>query len=1115
MTIAYSSHIYRTLLRLLVLAIVSASVSCTDEIDYSQGVIPEGRSTILASFSFSPLVTADLDGRQSRSDGLEIGKDLTVAPKGDAMDQIDNLYILAYDTEGRLQYTIPVDLSVHRPDWEDRTDADATGDHSAQSQTMCVKDVPITLDNGVYRIFAVANIANLLTDHSAEIATVAGLRDIRLEWISNSIAQNREMLGYMTNGRTDTRDLDFETEPTVTISPAKVAEGLHAWIRRAVSKLTIDFDGSQLRDNIFVYIKEARVYDIADGAYLGHYSCIGEPGERNDAIPVKGGFGKAKSSHVLMYGAGDDYTAWPSVTNAQPLVSYRDGNDSIGLHDERAYCLPFYENMQGTGALKYQDADGNGQVDYPLAGDHTGEGADRVWLHDKAKDAKPNGTYVEVTGYYESRSNDNVTGGPIKYRFMLGKNVRDNFDCERNHHYKLTLAFKGNGNDADWHIEYSEASGIHLPNPIYVSYLYNKSLTFPVRVNTGGKTVSDIKIDITKSNWAPYFDKGYHPENEGENADLKYYREADELGDFGRKYPELGFLSLIRTHDTRVTYDVGANDLEKIKNYYELPIDDEGFTGKNAISRGHRRYLTDPGVHGLENNGQYVTRREGNVIELEIPLYTRAKQLIKTSAYTGNNPYTGYAREAELTVTVTYSDGSKDVKTTPVYQVRRLVNPKAVYRRRENNSKFHVTLMELRSEAAHNFHALQSIGPWTARVKHGSDFLSLSKTSGTTLSLVDFDIQFSGTCPEGQNRFGIVEITYHNNTCFHEIYVMQGDEPVQMYKGVPQFNSANTSITFDTSKNVYWHIYNMVDKNNEADQMVDEGSLFRYGKWNYPIDASNQKYTHKEYWVNITPEDFDKPVGDFVMADNLTGTKVSWATIGSLSHTGKFADNTATDGTVYSLPTVAEFTTLRDATEQAYGVIYGDQAPGVKTDLNQVYGYQRNAAGIPNNLEYGMRGCVAYVGDTSSPYYGHFVFFPIGASAYGQRKHGGMAAGWSADSEKRDGVLRYSGGRTKEMIYAPTETNPNNPLTRPLFYDLYKRPGALYWTNAEQKGKPIDEANNPAKWTDGIGLDINYFTFDFNYIETGTVYGRGVGTSYNDKRANTSNALFIRCVDRR
>ncbi len=43
---------------------------------------------------------------------------------------------------------------------------------------------------------------------------------------------------------------------------------------------------------------------------------------------------------------------------------------------------------------------------------------------------------------------------------MLGKNVADNYDCERNHHYKLTLRFsRQRQRDADWHIEYDDAEG--------------------------------------------------------------------------------------------------------------------------------------------------------------------------------------------------------------------------------------------------------------------------------------------------------------------------------------------------------------------------------------------------------------------------------------------------------------------------------------------------------------------------------------------------------------------------------------------------------------------------------------------------------------------------------
>ncbi|MDE6438366.1 MAG: hypothetical protein K2L62_01790, partial [Muribaculaceae bacterium] len=430
---------------------------------------------------------------------------------------------------------------------------------------------------------------------ASAIQTADGLRSIRLEWQRNNIAANKQMFGFCTNGRQTvySNEFSFEDNPTVEISPRMQAQGVHAWIRRAVSKLTIDFDGSGLRDNVFVYIKDAKVYDIADGAYLGHYSCIGDAPAREDQLKVRGGFGKVEggSAHTLVYGAGADHEEWPVVTNGQRFDTYRhqfpSGAETISLHDERAYCLPFYENMQGPGAMKYQDADGDGKIDNPLAGEHTGEGADRVWTYDEAKDSKPNGTYVEVTGYYESRNNDNVTSGPIKFRFMLGKDVKNNFDCERNHHYKLTLAFKGNGNDVDWHIEYQEASGIHLPNPLYISYLYNKSMTFPVRINTGGRTIESIKIDITKNNWAPYYDRA-----NGGKLDIDYYDEADELSEYGSKNPELGFLSLIKTAKTRigdedlVDYTGGNNDLDKIKHYYNQTYDDDGLT----IKRGSRLY---------------------------------------------------------------------------------------------------------------------------------------------------------------------------------------------------------------------------------------------------------------------------------------------------------------------------------------------------------------------------------------------------------------------------------------------------------------------------------------------------------------------------------------------
>ena len=88
-------------------------------------------------------------------------------------------------------------------------------------------------------------------------------------------------------------------------------------------------------------------------------------------------------------------------------------------------------------------------------------------------------------------------------------------------------------------------------------------------------------------------------------------------------------------------------------------------------------------------------------------------------------------------------------------------------------------------------------------------------------------------------------------------------------------------------------------------------------------------------------------------------------------------------------------------------------------------------------------------------------FLPVGASGYGHRK-----------AKEGNGVLRYSCGQTQIF-----PTNPNgfytDASTAPLFYDLYMRPGAIYWT---------EDVTGTGIWGTTVGWDINYFTFDFNRI---------------------------------
>lgn len=1085
------------------ICLAAGLASCEDNLRLPDelGPVPEGEIRLETVIRFSPLNEALAGERQSRSDGLELDSDPgnqnghnTIAPAGDSMGQVSSLHILFYSTDGNLlASTMPpvtVDLDSN-PVYEERTEPDASNGVPADSVTLCVK-TDITIPYGNYKIMAVANIPDLLTAYADDIRTIDGLRSIKLKWNTADISKNTQMFGYFTAGKSDTRGRNFEAEEPVYVRPD--TPSLHAWVRRAVSKLTIDFDGSGLRENVYVYIKEAKIYDIADGCYLGHYSCVGPAPSETD-VPggtVAGGFGLSASSHRLVYGKGDEYENWPVVATGQKFDSYKDGKKTVKFHDEKAFCLPFYENMQGNGRSKYQDADQNGSPDYPDAGEYeTDENGNPVlndygskkWLHEEAKDSKPNGTYVEVTGYYESKNEDYVTSGPIKFRFMLGKNIKDNYDCERNHHYKLTLRFLGHGNEADWHIEYEEAPGIHMPNPLYISYLYNRSINLPIRINTGGHRVAKLEARITSNNWAPDI-----PDYDelAEKDRLKYHRKVDEDGQFGKLYPWNGFLSLIETHDTYITPPAGENSFTYNQKYWQKEFTD--VSNGQKISRGYRIYNVEPGEHtGYDSSekvslGNYSVSTSRNVFECLIPLYSRAKQLVEDTGYTGNNPFAAYQRKAMVEVVATLDNGETITSTTEIIQVRRVVNPKGIYRERDNNDPFKVELLELERESSTSFRSFDSKGPWRAIVAAGdAGFINLDgkqEIEGSTLSPVKFTVNFSGTCPEGQNRYAVIRVEYNNYNCDHLIFVSQGDAPVQLFKNGP-----------------LWHSKNMKTKDTEVDNPLDEGSLFRFARWDYPIDACNNIYTNKAYWVNVEPGDFNAPAS-FKIAGNTKGTPVSWATIGSAAApSGSFDDQTnATTNTKYKVATVMDYYDLHTETKQGYGVLYGNDADGVQKDIHMAYGYLRDEDGKVHT-NYGMRGCFAYVDAPGTSYHGKHIFFPIGASGYGRRKHSGAHGGSWGKQEIADGVLRYATGRVD--YYTDSDT-------RPLFYDIFRREGALYF--AKKQGEV------PGSTDSKLGLDINYFSFDFRPLSASNFYGAYTSTN-KEPSADHSDACFIRCID--
>lgn len=1004
-------HFVRHIILFLMIATVT---SCYDEF-MKQEFIGEGKASISATLDFKPMSSALSRTRAA----------------GDALKDINSLHVLLYGEDKKLiknwkieEYTVSN---------EGRNDSDAENGSSAETSTKrATFKLPEEIGFGKYYMYAVANIPDLLTNsaYSEAIKTVDGLKNIPLTWDSEDVANNGQMIGFFTKSSAPALSADDES---LIVNEKSVK--LHAWLRRAASKVTVAFDGSKLKEGVFIYLQSVQIKDIPSQCYLGKENNVGKEGYTL-AVPENGP--DMIDGEIITYHEGDkaeDFEYGEGCADHRVTV----GSPHFGSHDETAPALYFYENMQGAGDNmpdKRQDADGNGSLDHPGLPD------DATY---RLKDAVPYGTYIEVHAHYISNNSERLGNGHIIYRFMLGQDVINDYNAKRNCHYKLTLKFKNFANEADWHIEYEEPEpGVMTPEPYYISYLYNHSMMYPIKVNTGGHEIESITAEIIDNRWAP------HNANPAAAPPI-YFSEMDKEGE--NKWN--GFLSLHKTTMTVLPAPPGQLSEESNKEYYEDPP-----------KRGLREYKKfTVGEHTTSGSLDVDTYRvekhstEANTYNVFIPMYTRAKQMISTTGYTGNNPFVAYLRKAVVRITTKLKDVPEAfVNTVPIYQVRRVVNPKGIYRSAGNNTPFHVVLKRLPREEATEFQTFQSEGPWKAYVvaQDNGASITLSASGGSELqdgtiygktgSVIDFNVNFNGQVDD-ENHYAIIRVEYHNYTCQHLIFVRQGNKPDALLTGGTR-----------------WYAENMRTKTERASSPLDEGSLFKCGNWDYPIDASNNKNSRIP-WINVYPTDFVLyPSGGFVIAGKEDEGKKLWSTI-------TFSNSFSIPASGMRVARLADYMALLNSSdiEQGYGILYGDDATETADNIENAYGYDYKN----NNKGRGMRGCFAYNKLT-----GKNLFFPIGASGYGHRRR----------SDKTPGMLRYSAGRTE--YYPENEPHPwgnSRVKDRPLFYDLFRRPGAIYWIDKETNQK--------------LGWDINYFTFDFNSIDATNIFD-----------SDDSDACFVRCV---
>lgn len=805
--------------------------ACIDGPDEIDEVIGEGASRLTLGVEFRPMASQ------------------LTRTAGNAIKQIKSLHVVVYKEDGTLFGLYPIStFTTDEPASPTNPNSDPANfaESSTCRATFTMND-PIPF--GKYRFYVVAN----YTPSETQVQSEDDLRNISLEWNASNVAKNNAMFGYFTTtAEVPTVNELRDEAPLLTINKAKMS--LYAWVRRAASKVTVAFDGTNLYENIYIYIHTVQIKDIPTNCLLG----ADNTPDAKDELIANGEviYHRAKGSTTQTEGL--------RVTKGIPTgILYPNGTtavDNSEVHSETANALYFFENMQGTSIDKHQ------------------------YKNYDSKDNKPYGSYIEVKGYYVNKTAEAASQGPIIYRFMLGKDITTDFNAERNNHYKLTLKFKNNANDPDWHIEYEpESPEISVPSPMYISYGYNEVLNIPVVVR-GAKANANttIKAEIIQNPW------GY-PEH-------KYYgiSNHEDLND--------GFLSFENTKGT-----VGISENDRNTKW----------------------------VGTLTNIKPTNVDTDANVYQFTVPVYTRP--LILAQSLTGHNPYVSHDRRAKVKFSVVL-DGKTYSQVIEVIQVKRLVNPTGVWRSNNNTSPFDVRLMELNEPDANeygmtnvNFYAPHSDGPWTAHIEEGTDWVQIAPTGsgawgtadvvGGTGTEIRFDYRPKNTNTTGNVRCGVIRVTYHNNTCVHYVFVSQGN-------GTVNLAGAN------------WQNRNVLEQNVLVDNPLMEGSMFKFGNPWWGILVENN---HREgYGFDISC--WGKT---FICTHRNTSTGAreynSFEGIGFNLAAGFTNDGTNdrrifTNSTTIKPGSYAQWKAL-ETLHRRYGVLYGDECNETKTTTVDAYSY--------------------------------------------------------------------------------------------------------------------------------------------------------------------------------
>lgn len=1117
------SHI---ILFFIAILVVVGLCSCEDRLDYPTGVYEEGISTVDVDLTFKTL-TPVLDGSRST---------------GDATKYIDQLWFVIYDANQNYlekRHITPDSLTVtvnKRPD----------GAPSSEEQTGHAV-VKLTLANGNYYIYAVAN--HDLTN--ADVTTIEKLKALPLKWNETYSddagwhSPNSQMLGgFKPMAKKDNKDSEAEK---ITINGASTK--IHAWLTRAVSKVTVAFDTRNLNDDVELYIKSVAIKDAPLYCPLGYDNAPGQDNmesyQYNDL--TKAERDKLIDGEVFYFASAKekdepiaDHGKWRRIASGDSIYGlYTEKNPKKDNkwepyetrwereHSEAAPALYFFENRQpdgveGSVSDKRQDVSGsNSEISYP---DGTTPG-NLGW-----KDGMPFGTYIEVKGYYSNLGTARPGKGEITYRFMLGKDTKINYDCERNHHYRLTMRFNGYANDVDFHIDYREEAkpGFHVQDTTYVSYLYNQTSHTTIRATPReGYDLLSLEAHIVDNEWRP------HDVADSEVDDMynlsAWNNQINYVGNYGKSAGsynrptlkvtwkdfngvshtfeganniEFGFLSLRKTRDNLYELNGGNNGafIAKMRKLFFDSDPNGSSTYNKNHSKGYRDYGTMPTTDESKeyiddvDGGYTITRKTHPVNKsidyvMEVPLYTRARSIDSWAVYSGANPFYRHHKYARVIFVAKYKkvDSSKpgpseyqETGQTHVLQALRIDNPRGIYRRRTNKNSFNVVLCYNTKTATEQqdteisdteeiYEPIISRGGWTVSIEKDPHNLVQITANGRTI--------------RGENS----SITGRNNTPIAFTYTpIATPEDGDAYGATIFVTYHNNSCThrvvvrqgYDAHEigegnTTLWSAFNVYDSKNLTKSPLSIGSTFRtLDDLSYPIKESNN--TRKGYGVN-------KPIPGSLWIHGQDDT--AWGSIPSMSSHPVKKDNISwqlhnsvhNKNYTYRPPDWEELPDIGIYTDKKYPA--KDDAEVLK--IGQAFGicYADGADGVlytkgaysysdPENEGKDTKMGVRGV-IVYSQENGDNVFFPFGSLGHPRRR--------------RDGLLQYGSVNFKL-------TGATNEF-RPMAYDLLHQVGGAYWITGSST-------------SNHVAIDYNGGNYMGSFLNTGDVY----------QTSNTSDALPIKPI---